>query len=484
MDRIWSSCTLLIFAALFVSVVANGDQPQWIYSENSVNWDPVSNANDRYSGWDTYSSQELGGDHNKRAELQIKILQNGYFSFAYYKDGGRDTYLYLWKNRDRQQEIEDNEWTKFNRTIYVQGGDVLKWRLEVNSPSAKAQAMIAVPPAGSNGTVPPPEEIRTPSIPERPSGPDRGYTNQPCSFSTNFVDSNEDIDYQFEFDGHPSNPTKDTKAENNWTTPGQKKVRVKAINKQGNASDWSQPKIVVIFEQIPVTENLQSKINSKISYAEFILQNDQEDVNELEISEKNNISIRSENGNKFKLDGHTAPSRVKIVNSENISIQQSTIFNSGGIGIKLDNCHYCTISQNDIKFGQGTAGIYISGNNNSITGNTLENITGSCSAFSDGILIEQGKFNIILNNIIKKNNKCKINHYSVNTTGPFMIAVPDQHDFPIQLFIGYRDPICTCQWHETGTMKCADNGNSDSLYQPEDNDIEALVWSTFPGRNQ
>jgi hypothetical protein len=490
MDSIKVVLICLILGFLLTSVAAP-ISPDKLIDGTRLRWNNVTSVqNERYSEngsqWYTYKITIEGSKPANSASKKTIIEKNELLNFRWKMDSIVDNAKLIFKvGASEQRSCNATNWEDDLASIQVGLGDEIQWNFMNLNPNENVQAWIAIAPEGKRAI-----EIPTPSIPETPSGPDRGYTNQPCSFSTNSLDSSEDIDYQFEFDGNPSNLTEEAKDTKIWASPGQKRVRAKAINKQGKASNWSKPKPVVIFEQINVTDHLQDTINNHTSYAELVLLNDQIDVDEMTISEKNNITIISSNGNKFKLAGSVVKNRVRIVNSNNISIQKTIILNPGGEGIKLDNSHYCTISNNEIEFGKGKAGISISGNNNNIKENILENVSGKCSGYSEGISLEKGENNKIADNIIKRQNNCLINSYLLNTSGPFEIGVSNLPEFPIQLYIGYMDPKCICVWNRNGKINCAPTNHPENKFTlveaSEENPsvLDRIVWSTLQGSDQ
>jgi hypothetical protein len=461
----------LILGFLLTSIAAP-ILPDKLKDGPRLRWDNVTGvSNEGYLDWYTYKITIDGSKSAKLASKETTIEKKEKLNFRWKMDPIVGNAILIFKAGSSSRTCDAKNCVELV-SIDVDPGDKIQWNFMNSNSTENVQAWIAIAPEGKKAI-----EIPPPPIPETPSGPDRGYTNQPCTFSTNSVDSSEDIDYQFEFDGNSSDPTEEAKADKIWTTPGQKKVKVKAINKQGKASNWSKPKTVVIFEQIPVTENLQGKLNGKISYAEFVLQKDQEVVDELVISGKNNISIRSENGNKFKLKGQTARSKLKIINSENISINNLDISNPGSDGIELQNSDYSMISDNTVIFGLKKRGISILGNNNIVKDNIFENETGACSGTSDGIAIEQGANNIILNNIIKRDENQIICSYILNTTGQFNITVlPNPNDFPISLYIGYTEPNYLCKWYINGTIICKNHKNGNGEYLPDNNDNRSCTF--------
>jgi hypothetical protein len=489
MDSIKVVLICLILGFLLTSIAAP-ISPDKLIDGTRLRWNNVTSVqNEGYSendsDWYTYKITIEGSKPANSASKKTIIEENELLNFRWKMDSIVDDAKLIFKvGASEQRSCNATNWEDDLASIQVGPGDEIQWNFMNLNPNENVQAWIAIAPEGKRAI-----EIPTPSIPETPSGPDRGYTNQSYLFTTNIIGSGEDLDYQFEWDGTPVNQAEDAQGNKTWTTPGQKKVRVRAINNQGIASDWSKPRVVIIIDQINVTDHLRDAIMDHISYAEFVLQNDQNDIGELSIIGKNNISIISRNGNKFKLAGQAVQNKIKAINSKNINISRIAISNSGGIGIKLDNCHYCTISDNEINFGQGKAGISISGNNNIIKDNILENVTGTCSDYSEGISIEQGQNNTILNNTIKRKENCRINSYLLNTSGPFKIEVSNLHEFPMQLYIGYIDPKSICVWYKSGSIICAPPDNPRKTFTfatigEEDQGIEGpVIWSTYSGRN-
>jgi parallel beta-helix repeat protein len=485
MDSIKVALFSLILGFLLTSIAAP-ISPDKLIDGTRLRWNNITGVqNEGYSennlDWYTYKITIDGSKSTmKSASKKTTIEKDETLNFRWKMDSIVDDANLIFKiGTSEQRSCSATDWKDNLSSIQVRPGDEIQWIFMNLNPSQSAQAWIAIAPGSAS-----PNDNQALPIPETPSGPNIGYTNQSYSFSMNSIESSEDIDYQFEFDGHPSNQTKEAKDTKIWASPGQKRVRARAINRNGNAGHWSQPKTVVIFEQINVMDHLQDTINNHTSYAELVLLKDQNNAGELVIGEKNNITLISSNGNKFKLAGPSAQSRVKIINSENISIQQLIISNPGGEGIKLENSHYCTISNNDIQFGLRKRGISIIGNNNTINDNILRNHTGACSAYSEGIVIEKGENNKILNNNIERNKNCIVSSYILNTTGPFKIAVSNLDDFPVVLFIGYREPNSLCGWYINGTIICANRGNGDDIYRPYDSDRDAYIWSTFERSNQ
>ena len=114
------------------------------------------------------------------------------------------------------------------------------------------------PPSGGGGggTSSSPPENHPPSAPSKPSGTTSGYVNQSYSYSTSSTDPDGDqIKYGWDWDGDGNvdewtgfyNSGETITLSHFWSQPGTYQIKVKAMDQEGDESEWSESLTVTIL---------------------------------------------------------------------------------------------------------------------------------------------------------------------------------------------------------------------------------------------
>lgn len=110
----------LAILPLLILAVSAQSQPLWEDGGN-FRWDKVHRMSDSYE----YVSKPL--IDNGLAELKIRILTDGDFTFEWMKEGGDETRLRFFINKEEKNQCNDASLTQLRNSYSVKNGDTLKW---------------------------------------------------------------------------------------------------------------------------------------------------------------------------------------------------------------------------------------------------------------------------------------------------------------------------------------------------------------------
>jgi hypothetical protein len=264
--------------------------------------------------------------------------------------------------------------------------------------------------------------VLNPSPPETPRGEHVAYLGKSCTYKTeinrDIPITNANFSFNWCWDGDGPDSCANTQAEHIWSSPGTKKVRVRALDIQGNPGDWSKELIVDVYNQTYVEcgQDLQNAINISSNYTELILNCSRYNVGEIIIMGKDHLALKPREHYRAELSSdQNVTQRLMLENSDFINISRLNL-TKAVCCLTMDNSSYCKVSDCIFEFRQSGVGIGIkSGGFNEFSDNRLINRYPNNSS---GILIDGSNNNIIKNNSIRflsgNNHFCHINFFSPN----------------------------------------------------------------------
>lgn len=501
MDRVRRGHFLLILLILIIQVPFFTSHAQQqcedISTMRNDNNEYYNDPNDTSAVYTTYSIKPLSLTP-KCIEMQIRE-DNTEVRFDWKKNGGKDTDLsfYIKNNSKTDFEIEEvckgsesciiADWTRKPKSYFLNKGDVLKWEFWVRNTNLpeKGKACVAICSKISAGStevnrrqVDPihneSSQIQPPPVPVI-RGQDHGYVGDDLQYSVDLrnYNHNHTVNYQFEWDGQVDNPSTEEVAPYRWETRGEKTVRVRAIDEQGHWSEWSVPIKSRIIEKIKVdsTPIGIEYIYNCSNYTELVLI-DKEYVldREIEIINKKYLTITSIESHAMLLGRYLLDRMINIRDSNHIVIKNLNISNAK-IGVKLDKCDNCSLSDNIIKFGGSWYGIKLcSGNGNKVDNNHIEYTDIPCigNEAAIAIKVENGKDISVVGNAIKYKDASPLSYdieKNEDTYRNITIILPNDAEN-----LGIRFGNCFAFWgYSSGIIErgeCAIN----------DNDNRPNVW--------
>jgi hypothetical protein len=300
-----------------------------------------------------------------------------------------------------------------------------------------------------------------------PKGPSLGYVNETSEFSATInMGPNRHcrIKYKFDWGDGTENDSMDAQVSHIWTAPGVKKVKAMAFIGENNSS-WSNISAIVIYEKKNASDNLQKDIEESNNYTELILNRSLNNVSEIMILNKYNLTIRSIQDYAI-LAGKNVTTKVIIKDSDFIKMEKIKFINCTN-GISVYNSNHIIIADNEIEFECGGFGISTEyGKYNSINNNKILNLSNSSltNCVSKGIIINNDKNDSIIDNEIKsKNNNGELNHYCVhdvdepgNSNNTITVSILNHAKSKKNYVIQEQgQTLCACKWNYTG-FDCMD----------------------------
>ncbi len=90
-----------------------------------------------------------------------------------------------------------------------------------------------------------------PGAPDKPSGPDTGYTQEIYSFSSSSLDPDgDDVEYQYDWGDGELSDWGGPEQDHAWENAGDYSITVRARDTQGGISGWSEPKMISIYDNV------------------------------------------------------------------------------------------------------------------------------------------------------------------------------------------------------------------------------------------
>jgi PKD repeat protein len=336
----------------------------------------------------------------------INVTSNGFLWLGYVlyisanlTDPNNDSINYSWDWGDKSPGMR----------AFVHSGDCDNQSHLYRDPGKYTITVIASTQKGGNSSSTINITVLSPKSPKTPSGERIAYVNESYVYSTSLDAGFLAKDALFLFDwcfDDASISTTGADILHKWPNNGTKKVKARALDFQGNPSNWSDEINVDVYEPkyVECNQDLQNIIDNVSNYTEIILNCNSYNVSKaILIKGKDHFSIRPRESHASLKNDKSVETIMQIDNSTCVNIsgfwfEQDAYINNSFL--RVYDCYYCNVNNCEFNissnfFNNNNAIWIYKGGYNEINDNKIErgNIV-KCF----GILILDSCSNIIKNN--------------------------------------------------------------------------------------
>jgi parallel beta-helix repeat protein len=374
---------ILVLIIIFVSISDISNATPSLVSDDNINWTHVSDNN--YSNYDIFTRNVKCF---YKAKVDISNLNINDSNFIWKVDKLDDyTDFKLFINDQHFDTCKSTDFVNISPFIYDENSKY-QFEIYIRKSGGQRRVWVAFP-----------KQIPTHKLTDIFLGQNLGFNDTSYTFSARFGNLSEnEANYVFDWGdgtnsvGSISITNRIANASHSWNREGVFAVKVKASNRSGNELETQIGKIKILWQAILSPLNFKEAMK-KVQNNTTIFLKDGRYYGQFEIEALDNVTIRPlSEMDKVEIIAGRCNYAIGAQNAKNLSISNISLI-GGNYSAYLNNCVYCTISNNLIQFNDH--GIHITGGTrNEIRNNQIIHVNESSisSAYSlVGLFLEKTK---------------------------------------------------------------------------------------------